>query len=85
MMSDSRQTLQTAPWTIIAPGLAIFVTVFIFNLLGDTVRDLMDPKQQRTNLRDGLHKMKLLMIRRGEQGDESLLPSANQKEKVEEN
>jgi peptide/nickel transport system permease protein len=36
--------LQTAPWVILAPGLAIFVTVMLFNLLGDTVRDALDPK-----------------------------------------
>ena len=48
MMSDNRNLLQTAPWTVIAPGLAIFVTVMIFNLLGDTVRDFMDPSHRKT-------------------------------------
>lgn len=43
MMSESRNLLQTAPWTIVAPGIAIFVTVMVYNLLGDTVRDRMDP------------------------------------------
>ncbi len=43
MMSENRSLLQTAPWTIVAPGIAIFVTVMIFNLLGDTIRDRMDP------------------------------------------
>lgn len=44
MMSDGRSMLQTAPWVILAPGCAIFLSVMIFNLLGDTVRDLLDPK-----------------------------------------
>ncbi len=43
MLSDSRNLLQTAPWTMAAPGIAIFVTVAVFNLLGDSVRDQMDP------------------------------------------
>lgn len=51
MMSESRSSLQTAPWTILAPGLAIFITVLIFNLLGDTVRDLLDPKQKRRSIK----------------------------------
>ena len=46
MMSDSRNLLQTAPWTVMAPGVAIFVTVMVFNLLGDTVRDVMDPARR---------------------------------------
>lgn len=41
MMSDNRSLMQVAPWTILAPGLAIFVTVIVFNLLGDTLRDRM--------------------------------------------
>lgn len=47
MMSEGRSMLQTAPWVVLAPGLAIFITVVIFNLLGDAVRDLLDPKQTR--------------------------------------
>lgn len=46
MISDGRVMLQTAPWMVLAPGGAIFITVMIFNLLGDTVRDYMDPKQR---------------------------------------
>ena len=47
MMSNGRSMLQTYPWTVLSPGLAIFITVVIFNLLGDTVRDYMDPKNSR--------------------------------------
>lgn len=44
MMSDTRSLLTTVPWVTLAPGFAIFVSVMIFNLLGDTVRDWADPK-----------------------------------------
>lgn len=47
MMAGGRSMLQTYPWLVLSPGLAIFVTVVIFNLLGDTVRDYMDPKNSR--------------------------------------
>ena len=46
MMSDGRSALQTTPWVILAPGAAIFLSVMIFNLLGDAVRDWLDPKQR---------------------------------------
>ena len=46
MMSDNRNLLQTSPWTIIAPGIAIFLVVVVFNLLGDTLRDWFDPNHR---------------------------------------
>ena len=46
MINDGRSMLQIAPWMVLAPGAAIFITVMIFNLLGDTVRDYMDPKER---------------------------------------
>lgn len=46
MISDGRSMLQISPWMVLAPGAAIFITVMIFNLLGDTLRDYMDPKQR---------------------------------------
>lgn len=46
MMSDTRSLLTTAPWITLAPGFAIFISVMIFNLLGDTVRDYVDPKSR---------------------------------------
>ena len=58
MMSEGRSMLQTSPWIVLAPGLAIFITVIIFNLLGDTVRDILDPKQTRRTLNDNVQKMK---------------------------
>ena len=48
MMSSGRSMLQTYPWIVLSPGVAIFITVVIFNLLGDTVRDYMDPKNSRS-------------------------------------
>ncbi len=45
MMSNGRSMLQTSPWVILAPGCAIFLTVVIFNLAGDTVRDVLDPRE----------------------------------------
>ena len=39
MMNNGRSMLQTAPWVILAPGTAIFITVATFNLLGDKLRD----------------------------------------------
>lgn len=47
MMSGGRSMLQTYPWLVLSPGFAIFLSVVIFNLLGDTVRDYMDPKNAR--------------------------------------
>lgn len=48
MMSSGRSMLQTYPWIVLSSGLAIFVSVVIFNLLGDTIRDYMDPKNTRS-------------------------------------
>ena len=48
MMSSGRSMLQTYPWIVLSPGLAIFVSVVIFNLLGDTIRDYMDQKNTRS-------------------------------------
>ena len=44
MMNDGRSMIQTSPWMILAPGLAIFITIRSFNLLGDTIRDYIDIK-----------------------------------------
>lgn len=47
MISEGRQHLQTAPWLMIFPGLAIFVSVVIFNLWGDALRDVLDPRDDQ--------------------------------------
>ena len=49
MMNNGRSMLQTAPWVILAPGTAIFLSVAVFNLLGDKLRDVMDPSTSSTN------------------------------------
>lgn len=44
MLSEGREFMQTAPWLLIYPGLALFAVVVVFNLLGDSVRDVLDPE-----------------------------------------
>lgn len=44
MIKDGLGMLLFAPWLAIAPGIAIFVTVLGFNLIGDSFRDYIDPK-----------------------------------------
>ena len=44
MIYESRQYMQTAPWMMIYPGIALLMTVVVFNLLGDNLRDFMDIK-----------------------------------------
>ena len=51
MLSDSRSLLQSAPWTMIGPGVAIFITVAIFNLLGDLMRDYIEPSKKQCRKR----------------------------------
>ncbi|MBO5617409.1 MAG: ABC transporter permease [Pseudobutyrivibrio sp.] len=46
MMSDTRSLITIVPWVTLAPGIAIFISVMIFNLLGDTIRDYADPKNR---------------------------------------
>ena len=46
MMSGAREFIQTAPWAAFAPGIAIFISVGLFNMFGDTVRDYFDPRQR---------------------------------------
>lgn len=46
MLSDARQYIQTAPWTVLFPGLSIMLVVLGFNLLGDGLRDALDPKMK---------------------------------------
>jgi peptide/nickel transport system permease protein len=44
MLSEGRSYMYRAPWLTVFPGLAIFITVFGINLLGDGLRDIFDPK-----------------------------------------
>lgn len=47
MISESREYLPEAWWYATAPGIAIFLVVMGFNLLGDGLRDILDPKTRR--------------------------------------
>jgi peptide/nickel transport system permease protein len=46
MIQQGQSYYRTAPWLVIYPGLAIMITVFAFNLLGDGLRDAFDPTQR---------------------------------------
>jgi peptide/nickel transport system permease protein len=44
MLNTAKNFMEQAPWMSIAPGIAIYITVLCFNLLGDGLRDALDPK-----------------------------------------
>jgi peptide/nickel transport system permease protein len=44
MLNSAQRFLSNAPWMAVFPGLAIFITVLSFNLLGDGLRDALDPR-----------------------------------------
>ncbi|WP_461182553.1 nickel transporter permease [Virgibacillus kimchii] len=46
MLASSREFIQLAPWTLIMPGLSIMLVVLGFNLIGDGLRDALDPKMK---------------------------------------
>lgn len=47
MLADSQEYIQLAPWTVIFPGLCIMLTVLGFNLIGDGLRDALDPRMKQ--------------------------------------
>lgn len=47
MINTSRNFLMTAWWYSVFPGLAIFISVLVFNLLGDGMREILDPKTRK--------------------------------------
>jgi len=47
MMSEARNLMQQAPWLLAFPGLTIMVGILGFNLFGDALRDILDPRTQR--------------------------------------
>jgi peptide/nickel transport system permease protein len=47
MLSEAQQSISTAPWTAVIPGLAIAVLTLAFNLVGDGLRDALDPRAAR--------------------------------------
>jgi peptide/nickel transport system permease protein len=52
-IAEAREFLPDAWWYAAAPGVAIFLTVMGFNLLGDGLRDVLDPRLRRSAARDG--------------------------------
>jgi peptide/nickel transport system permease protein len=48
MLSDSRNLMETAPWLLIFPGLTVMLGILGFNLIGDALRDILDPKTRRS-------------------------------------
>ncbi|MBW9116078.1 ABC transporter permease subunit [Rhizobium cauense] len=48
MLADSREFLQSNPWLVTFPGLCILITVLAINLMGDGLRDALDPKLKRS-------------------------------------
>jgi dipeptide transport system permease protein len=48
MLANAREFIQRAPWVVTFPGLCILVTVLAINLMGDGLRDALDPKLKRS-------------------------------------
>jgi ABC-type dipeptide/oligopeptide/nickel transport system permease subunit len=49
MLSDARSYIESSPWMVTLPGICILVTVLSFNLLGDGLRDALDPRLKKQN------------------------------------
>ncbi|WP_010141940.1 ABC transporter permease [Oceanicola sp. S124] len=47
MLADARNLMEMAPWLLLVPAVALSFAVLGFNLLGDALRDLLDPKTRR--------------------------------------
>ena len=45
MLNEGRTYMAKAPWLMIYPGIAIVICVVVFNMLGDSIRDVLDPRQ----------------------------------------
>ena len=46
MLNAGREFMRYAPWTMIFPGLALFLAVMSVNLVGDRLSQVLDPKQR---------------------------------------
>ncbi len=49
MLSDARSYIESSPWMVTLPGLCILIVVLSFNLLGDGLRDALDPRLKKQN------------------------------------
>ena len=47
MLNEGRTYMAKAPWLMIYPGIAIVICVVVFNMLGDSIRDVLDPRQDQ--------------------------------------
>lgn len=47
MLSDARNLMESAPWLLIFPALTLMLGILGFNLFGDALRDILDPKTRR--------------------------------------
>ena len=52
MLSEGRSLMQQCPWVVLYPAIAIFLVTILFNLLGDSVRDVLDPNGKNKVLND---------------------------------
>ena len=50
MMSEARTYLQIAPWTIIAPGAALFALVIVFNMFANALQNVVDPRRAKLSI-----------------------------------
>lgn len=71
MLNEGRAYMESAPWLMIYPGLAIFITVVSFNLLGDSLRDILDPqdsskKQYFSKQKKERKKHEKISVKKGE-------------------
>ena len=48
MLADTRDLMMSHPWVMAFPGIAILITVLAINLLGDGLRDALDPRLRRS-------------------------------------
>jgi dipeptide transport system permease protein len=49
MLSSARDYIERAPWVVTLPGLTILISVLSVNLMGDGLRDALDPKLRRVS------------------------------------
>src|SRR5690242_21029199 len=64
IISDGQQLLYTRPWVSIAPGIMIALTVLSLNVLGDGVRDALDPRAKHTVVRPRRARWLPVLLRR---------------------
>ena len=59
MLSEARTFMEQAPWMAVFPALFIIVTILLFNILGDSLRDVLDPKLKTVVMLRFFEDMKL--------------------------